>query len=172
MEPMNPPGQSGFFWKSGIITALVTMGLFLLIYYTGDVLLVWVRLPLSLVSVGLILTGVIIQGKKWGGRGSFGGLFLEGLKASAVFAGIFTVMHILFLILVPGYEAVILAHVKAQEQYSVMVNGPNPGYAFFRRIFLPILVFGRLIGSFMLGLFGSLIGAACAPKTLLPPQDF
>ncbi len=124
-----------------------------------------------LLIIGGIAGFVIKYGADVNGNVTFGNLFAYGFKTTAVLAVLFIAFMILFYLIFPEYKAQMLeiAREKALEKAK---DGDKEsiekGMEMFNKFFWVGLIAGIMISYAILGVIGSVIGAAIAKKNPNP----
>jgi len=119
---------------------------------------------------GLIFAIVIILSctnfsKINGGDVTFGQVFANGFKTTAVITVLFALVYVIFYLLIPEYkEKMIEFSTQQQAANGVTPEQAAQGREIMEKYFLPFAVGGIVFIDLLIGVIASLIGAAIAKK--------
>lgn len=149
----------------GLIGALVTIVLFLVQYFLNisfqNDIFKW--LPLLAVVVVIIL-GCINYSKINGGDVSFGEVFGNGFRITAVITVIAAVFYIIFVQLFPEFKDRVIEEAIAAGPRMGSEAEMEKGMEMFRNNFSLLMVGGTIFWNLLIGVVASLIGAGIAKK--------
>ncbi|WP_160712775.1 DUF4199 domain-containing protein [Chitinophaga solisilvae] len=155
----------------GLITALVliliSITTFLLKINTES----WVGWLSGIALVAGVVLSCIAFSKQAVG-GTFGSIFANGFRTTAVITVISVIFTVLLVYIFPDMkEQALEAARKKMEQQHQSEEVIEQGLAMTRKIFLPLIIGTTLFGNVMMGVIGSLIGAAIGKKNLKSASD-
>jgi Na+(H+)/acetate symporter ActP len=123
------------------------------------------------ISYLIVIVGIMILVIKYGSdmsnKVSFGNLFAYGFKTVAILIIFYMIFTILFYMIFPKFKIELqdLARENALKNATPdMKEQAEKSIEIFNRFFWPILIGGILFSFAILGLIGSLLGAAIAKK--------
>ncbi len=137
----------------------------------ANMMLGWLSYFIVIVGIAVF---VVKYGKDMNANVTFGNLFAFGFKTAAVTAIFFIAFMVLFYLIFPEYKEQMLeiGRQKALENAkSANAEDIEKGMEIFKRFFWVGLIAGIMISYAILGLIGSLIGAAIARKDPRPLED-
>ena len=152
--------------------AALVLFLFLVIFtlviniggFQGNASLNWIS---YILIVGGIIAFVIMHGKTLHNNVSFGNLFSYGFKTTAILTIFFIAFSILFYLIFPEYKDQLLDLTKQNALKNTTPDNREQvekGIEMFQKFFWVGMIAGILISFAILGVIGSLIGAAIAKK--------
>jgi hypothetical protein len=149
----------------GLIGAIILCALFMIQWFAkipfDQVLYKW--LPTA-VFLGLIIAGAMNFSKINDADVTFGEVFGNGFKTTAVIAVISALFYVLFTQLIPGYKEAILDFSMSQGPNAGDPEAAAKGREMFANNFMVFTVAGSVFFNLLTGVVGSLIGAAIAKK--------
>ncbi|MCL6524903.1 MAG: DUF4199 domain-containing protein [Thermoflavifilum sp.] len=164
----NTPPKTHVQW--GILITVIMIVLFVL-YYVFNVpqqgFAKWIP---TLLFVILIIFEQRAHAKALQHQVSFGNLFTNGFKTTAVYIVLYVLFLIIFLFVVPGFkEQSIRVAQEAMEKRGTMTEEQiNMALNFTRKYFTVFLLAGTIFGTLIAGVIASLIGAAITRKASKP----
>lgn len=143
----------------------------LLIQFTGQATNKALGFLSLLIIVGMLIYFIIQYGKANGDTLTFGKLFVYGFKATALIALIVGLFNIVFYMVFPEYKEANFDMTRTEmlknpQITEAQVDSIMEGY---QKNFMLILVGSSLIGTLVIGVIASLIGAGVAKKTPQTP---
>ena len=120
-------------------------------------------LPIA-VYAGIIIVCCMNFSKINNAEVSFGEVFSNAFKASAVITVISALFFVAFLLLVPDYKDAYLEYSASQSANAGNPEAAAQGREFVEKRFIPIMLAGSLFINLLTGVIASLIGAAIAKK--------
>jgi len=135
----------------------------------GNTKLSWISWLIVIVGIAMI---VVKYGKDMDNNVTFGNLFAYGFKTIAITTIFFIAFSVLFYVIFPEYKQQLLdiARENAMQKGTPDTREQvEKGMEIFQRFFWVGIIAGILISFAILGVIGSLIGAAIAKKE---PQHF
>ena len=150
----------------GILIAVIMMVLFVIYYAFAIPQQGFARWVPTLLFVVLIIIAQQAYGKANAHRVTFGELFANGFKTTAVTTSLYVLFLILFLIFVPGFKQQSLQMAReAMEKRGTMTEEQiNMAMSFTEKYFSVFMLAGTIFGTLIAGAIASLIGAAFARK--------
>ncbi len=150
----------------GLIAGLVLIALFVIYYVMGwafqQGLKSW--LP-SIIFMLIVIIAQFTHSKALNGNITYGNLFAQGFKTTAVATCVYLVFMIIFLLLDPSYkEKMIEVSRQAMAERGMAADQIKAALAMTEKFFMVSVISGIVIGELVAGLIASLIGAALAPK--------
>jgi uncharacterized membrane protein YciS (DUF1049 family) len=124
-------------------------------------------LPAIILIVALIIACVSF-GKENNGNVTFGNVFGYGFKVSAVVTGIMLIYTIIALSFIfPEMKDMALEEARKQMEAKGTLSQSNidAALSMTRRLFIPFAIIGVVIGTLLIGVIGSLLGAAFTKKS-------
>jgi len=156
----------------GLMLALVLVVLDLIAGFAHFKFATWFRWIPTLVFCGGIIWSCITYANQNNGNVTFGNVFADGFKTTAV-ATCITVIYTILSILVIFPETKDVAMDEARKQMEAKGNMPqetiDQAIEMTKKFFVPFAIGGALIGSIIVGAIASLIGAAIAKKNPQTP---
>ena len=158
--------------QAGLLIAIVMILFSLITYLTGLFTQSWVGYVSYLLLCVMIIVAVMNYVKSKDGYATFGNAFFWGFKTSAVVLAFYIVYLIIFIIVFPDFKSKMIditresmeKQNRPDDQIETAMNMMNK--AFYVFMFLGITFFFLL-----LGVIGSLLGAAFAKKKPVSPFD-
>ena len=157
----------------GTILGVVSIVLFLVYYFTGIAFqrggLSW--LP-ALISIGLLIYFVMQYSNANSNNVTFGTLFGYGFKSTIIWALIMFVFMLLVLyVIFPDYKqkAIDVAMAQMDQQSNLSEDQKSTAMGFTEKFFNIFALGGTLIAYIVIGIIGSLLGAAIAKKNPVSP---
>ena len=100
-----------------------------------------------------------------GGDVTFGQVFANGFRTTAVITVLFALVYVIFYLLVPDYkETMIEFSIQQQSASGATADQTAQGREMMEKYFLPFAVGGIVFFDLLIGVVASLIGAAIAKK--------
>jgi uncharacterized membrane protein YciS (DUF1049 family) len=124
-------------------------------------------LPAIILIVALIIACMSF-GKENNGNVTFGNVFGYGFKVSAVVTGIMLIYTIIALFFIfPETKDMALEEARKQMEAKGTLSQSNidAALSMTRRLFTPFAIIGVVIGTLLIGVIGSLLGAAFTKKS-------
>ncbi|SIN85761.1 DUF4199 domain-containing protein [Chitinophaga niabensis] len=120
----------------------------------------------SVLILGIIIILSCINFSKInGGDVTFGQVFANGFKTTAVITVLFTLVYIIFYLLVPSYkESMIEFSTKQQLDAGATADQVAAGREWMEKYFLVVAVGGIVFLDLLIGVVASLIGAAIVKR--------
>jgi hypothetical protein len=156
----------------GLIISLVMIVMDLVSGFANFKFEVWYRWIPSLVLLAALIWACVSYGAQMEHKVTFGNVFVHGFKASSVTACILVIYSLLSVYLIfpeTRDQATELAR-KSMEQKNLSPEAVEQGLEISRRLFLPSVLAGAILGTLLVGVIASLIGAAVTKKR--PPSLF
>lgn len=161
------------YFMVGTILGVVSIALFLAYYFSGLAFergaLSWVP---SLISIGLLIYFIIQYSNAHRNNVTFGSLFGYGFKSTIIWTLIMVVFILLALyILFPDYKekALEVAREQMNKQSNLSEDQKDTALSFTEKSFNMLAVGGTLFANVIVGIIGSLLGAAIAKKNPVSP---
>jgi hypothetical protein len=148
----------------GLIAAGLIIALFLIQYFSG---IPFGHTGIRWASIGIIVLVVILSCFRYGKLfedASFGELFSNGFRTTAVTVVIFAIFFIVFVQLFPDYKEKFVLEVVAAGPNAASTADREKDIAMLRDNFLVSALAGSLINYLVPGLLAALLGAALAKK--------
>ncbi len=166
-KPINPAGVATPANKGSII-ALLLIILSLVLYFTGQIGNRNLRsLQFVILFVGVLLSS-IYYAKQMDGNVTFGNVFAEGFKTTAVVIVLFSIYTIVAMKLVlPGMTERIIeaARAEAQSAGNATLEEFDKNVAVTKQFLVPITIGIAILSFGITGALGALVGAAVRKKT-------
>lgn len=124
-----------------------------------------------LIMIGGLIYTCLTYAKQNGGNVTFGNVFSFGFKTTAVIASVMVVFTILSVtVLFPEMKDKAMEAAREQMETNDQLSDAQIDQALemTQKFFVPFAIGGALIGYLIIGVIGSLIGAAAAPKNPNP----
>ena len=157
----------------GTILGMASIVLFLAYYFSGLAFqkgaLSW--LP-SVIAIGILIFFIIQYSNANRNNVTFGGLFGYGFKSTIIWTLIVFVFMLLALyVIFPDYKqkALEMATAEMEKQSNLSEDQRNAGISFMEKSFNILALGGTVFANIIVGLIGSLIGAAVAKKNPVSP---
>lgn len=150
----------------GLIAGLVLIALFVIYYVMGWAFQQDIKswFP-SIIFMLIIIIAQFTHSKAVNGNITYGNLFAQGFKTTAVATCIFLVFMIVFLLLDPSYKAKMLeVSRQTMVERGMGADQIKAAIAMTEKFFMVSVISGIIIGELVAGLIASLIGAALAPR--------
>lgn len=168
--------KKGKLWEKGIIIALILIVLQLIMYFTDNMnnsSLGWI---VNLIFVVAIIYFVYQEAKAKSGQLSFGNLFAHGFKISAIVTLIMIVWGILmFKVIFPNLQDQMMQMQRSELLKKGLTDDEiQQSEEIGKKFFMTFVIGGTIIIYALLGVIGSLIGAAISkkkPKNQAPFQQ-
>ncbi|MBE7171832.1 MAG: DUF4199 domain-containing protein [Williamsia sp.] len=157
----------------GIILGMVSIILFLVYYFTGlsfqKTALSW--LP-PLVTIGMLIYFVVQYSNAKRNYVTFGELFGYGFKSTIILTLIsFAFTALALYIIFPDYKDKVLemSRLQMEQQSSISEQQKDASINFMEKSFNLLALGGTLFANIIIGIIGSLLGAAIAKKNPVTP---
>ena len=158
--------------QAGLLIAIIMILYSLITYLTGLFTQSWVGYVSYLLLCVMVIVAVMSYVKSKDGYATFGNAFLWGFKTSAVVLLFYLVYLVIFIIIFPDFKQRMIDITREamekqnspDDQIEAAMNMMNK--AFYVFMFVAITFFFLL-----LGVIGSLLGAAFAKKKPVTPFD-
>lgn len=159
--------KKGKLWEKGIIIALILIVLQLIMYFTGNMSNSGLGWGVNILFVIAIIYFVFQEAKARSGQLTFGNLFAHGFKISAIVTLIMIVWGILmFKVIFPNLQDQMLQMQRSELLKSGLSEDKiQQSEEIGKKFFMTFIIGGTIIIYALLGVVGSLIGAAISKKT-------
>lgn len=174
--PQTPASQAPATPKThlqwGILIAVVMIVLFVVYYVFSVPQQGFSRWIPTLLFVILIIIAQQSHAKALAHRVTYGELFTNGFKTTAVTTSLYVVFLILFLIFIPGFkeQSLQMAREAMEKRGNMTEEQINMAMSFTEKYFTVFMLAGTIFGTLIAGAIASLIGAAIARKEGKPAQ--
>ncbi|SFV28174.1 DUF4199 domain-containing protein [Thermoflavifilum thermophilum] len=150
----------------GILIAVIMIVLFVVYYVFAVPQQGFARWIPTLLFVVLIILAQQAYGKAMAHRVTYGELFANGFKTTAVTTSLYVLFLILFLIFVPGFkeQSLNMAREAMEKKGNMTEDQINMAMSFTAKYFTVFMLAGTIFGTLIAGAIASLIGAAIARK--------
>ncbi|WP_119079608.1 DUF4199 domain-containing protein [Chitinophaga alhagiae] len=149
----------------GLVGALVLIVLFMVQYFakisSQNPVMRWVPM---LVLVGVVIAGCINYSKINDADVTFGEVFGNGFKITAIITVITCVFYGIFVSLFPDFKERAIEEAMANAPGNMNQEQMEQGMEFTRKNFTIMMVAGALLMNLLTGVIASLVGAAVAKK--------
>lgn len=149
----------------GLSGALITIVLFLIQYFMEipmqNGFFRW--LPM-LILLGVVILGCINFSKINGGDVTFGEVFGNGFRITAIITVIAAIFFIIFVQIFPEFKDRVIEEALTSGPRMGSEEDMEKGVEMMRKNFSLLMVGGTIFWDLLLGVIGSLIGAAIAKK--------
>lgn len=132
----------------------------------------WYSFIPSIILIGAIIWACISYANQMDNHVTFGNVFAHGFKTSAVVACIFFIYTLLAIfVLFPEMKekALEMALTQLESQGNMPEDAKEKALQITDKLFVPIQVAGAVLGTLIIGVIASLIGAAVAKKNPVTP---
>ncbi len=158
----------------GLIISLILIVLDLVAGFAHFKYASWYRWTGNLVLIAAIIWACISYGAQLNNQVSFGNIFAHGFKTSAVIACILFLYVILsVLVIFPGTKDEVLEQARKQMEAkgNLTDDQVNMALEWTKKSFWPITIAAVVLGTLILGVIASLIGAAVTKKKPSTPFE-
>ncbi|MCY7421484.1 MAG: DUF4199 domain-containing protein [Chitinophagaceae bacterium] len=154
----------------GLIISMILIVIGLAIYFSGQMANKSLGYLQYLILLGGVIWACINYAKQLNHNVTFGNVFAHGFKTTAVVTVITIVYTVLaFKVLFPEMQDVLIRQAELEmEKQSLSDDQREQAIGMVRNYMVPFAIGGVLFFFMVIGLIGSLIGAAAAKKH---PQD-
>jgi uncharacterized membrane protein YciS (DUF1049 family) len=156
----------------GLIISLILIVMDLIAGFAHVKFETWYKWLPSLVLVVSIIYSCIIYGKQNQDNVTFGNVFADGFKTSAVVACLMVVFTVLSIYVIsPETKDIVLDQARKQmeEKGNVPPETIDQALQMTSKFFVPFAIGGALIGTIIVGAISALIGAAVTKKNPQSP---
>ena len=157
----------------GLIISLILIVIDLIAGFANFRFTTWFRWIPSLILVAALIWACINYGAQNNSLVTFGNVFAHGFKTSAVVACILVVYTILSIFVIfpeSRDQALEIARKQLEEKGNLSEDTIDQGLEVSKKLFIPFAIAGAILGTIVVGLIASLIGAAVTKK--IPPSPF
>ncbi len=161
-------------WLIAIITSLGFIVFNLILYVTDQLTNKYMSWVSSAILVIVIIWACIHYAKQMNGDVTYGNVFAHGFKVTAGIAAIMAVYSFVsFKFIHPEIidKTIEIARTEMEKNPQLNSEQIDTGINMTRKFFVPFAIAGALFGTVLVGLIGSLIGAAIARKNPTTPFD-
>jgi uncharacterized membrane protein YhdT len=154
-------------WMKGLFIAIILIALSLIFQLSGLGQNKYVQWCQSLLMLAAIAWTCISYAKQMEGNVTFGNVFAHGFKATAAMSAIFVVytfISIKFLFPEIIDQSLEEARKNMEKSGNLSESDIEKGLEMTKKFFLPFAIGGSIVVFLLLGVIGSLIGAAMAKK--------
>ena len=155
----------------GLLVALIVIVIDLAGHFAGLKLEQWYGFVSLAIMIGLIVWSTMLYGKECNNNVTFGALFADGFKTTAVYTCIYFVYTLLVIyLLFPNFmdELIQKGLDDAAKKGQELPEMTEEGMAMAKKITTMISLAGAVLGSLIIGAIGAVIGAAVTRKK---PKD-
>jgi len=135
----------------------------------------WYSFIPTIILIGAVIWACISYANQMDNHVTFGNVFAHGFKTSAVVACmlfIYTLLAIFVLFPEMKEKALEMALTQLESQGGNMPeDAKEKALQFTDKLFVPIAIAGAVLGTLIVGVIASLIGAAVAKKNPVTPFD-
>jgi hypothetical protein len=134
----------------------------------------WWRWVPSIVTFGAIIWACIYYANQMEHNVTFGNIFADGFKTSAVVACLSLIYFILSVyVIFPESREILMQKAREKMEATPNINSEQveQGMEFYKRSFLTLSIIGIILVTLFIGVIASLIGAAVAKKNPVTPFD-
>ncbi|MBV7531570.1 DUF4199 domain-containing protein [Chitinophaga sp. sic0106] len=158
---MSNKNHIGYGLTAAIIQFVISLGLYFAKLNTEK----WPSYLSTAILVVIVILSCLDFAKKNPGS-TFGTIFANGFKTTAVATVIGIVLSVIMLLIFPDIKEMSLeaARKQMEEGGKVTPDQIESALELTNRMFYAFLIGGILVGSLVFGLIASLIGAAVSPK--------
>ena len=157
----------------GLIISLILILISLAIYFTGMYTETWIQYLTGCLLLGSIIWAVVNHGKERNNTASFGNLFAFGFKVTAIVTVLVILYSVLSTYIFPDAKEKVME--IARQQAFKNANGNESaieqGLAWYEKNFTLMMVITVLFWYLVIGVIGSLIGAAVTKKRPSTPFE-
>lgn len=157
----------------GLIISLILVVLDLISGFAKFKFEDWFTYIPTIILAAALIWACISYANQMNNRVTFGNVFAHGFKTSAVVACIMIVYTLLSIFVIfPETKDMALekAREKMEENPDLPEDAVEQGIEMTRRLFVPFAIGASLIGTLIVGVLASVLGAAFAKKN--PPTPF
>ena len=157
----------------GIIIALVTIAAGIGIYFSGMAADSPARWLVYCIYLAGVIYSIILYGRQIDHNASFGNYFAHGFKISATVTVLMVIYIVAFVYLFPEFKEKGMdeARKAINEKKNMTDEQRAQAMEMTKKLFMIILVAGTMIYNLIIGVIGSLIGAAVTKKNPRPLED-
>lgn len=154
-------------WIKGLIISLALILTSVIIYIAGQTTnksLGWLN---AVIIIGGLIWACINYAKQSNGNVTFGNVFAHGFKTTAGFTVIFIIYSVIaakFLFPEMIDQSMEQARIEMEKKGNLSEDQIEQGLSMAKRFFMPFLIGGTLVIFAIIGVVGSVLGAAFAKK--------
>jgi Protein of unknown function (DUF4199) len=144
--------------------ALILFNVILIIFdLNGNTKYSWIG---SLILIGLLIYFINEYSKAENFKKTFGELFTYGFKSSSIITLLLSAFMVTYTMIFPDSieKAVNIAREQLELRQNLSEEQIDVVLTFTRKYYLPSLIGGTIFSTILIGVFGSLIGAAVTKK--------
>ena len=158
--------------QAGLLIAIVMIIISLVTYLTGMYTQQWPGYVSYLLLCVMTIVAVISYAKSRDGYVTFGNCFLWGFKTTAVVVLFYVVYLVIFIIIFPDFkEKMIEVTRETMEKQNRPDDQIETAISMMNKAFYVFMFLGVIFFFLVLGVIGSLLGAAFAKKKPVSPFD-
>ena len=158
----------------GLLISLIIIVLSIAGYFSGVAQEKWYNWAVNILLCVAIIIACVHYANQKDGFVTFGNVFSHGFKITAIAALIilaYSVLSVGFLFPDIKEKALERARQQMEDRGNLTEDQIEKYMDFTKKYFIAFLVFGVMIGTVVIGVIGSLIGAAVAKKKPVNPLD-
>jgi hypothetical protein len=159
--------KSNTYLANGLILSLILIVIDLVGHFAHLMFEGWFKWLGAIVMVSGLILFCIQYGKERSGEVTFGNVFGFGLKTTSVVVVVIFIFTIISLnLLFPEFKDQIIEHSRADMEAKGNLSEDQMEQALnmTRKFFMPFALIGAIIGTYIIGIIGSLLGAAFTKK--------
>jgi uncharacterized membrane protein YdjX (TVP38/TMEM64 family) len=164
-KPLSP-------FQAGLLIGIVLIIIGLVSYLAGLYTQQWIGYATYLLLCIMVIIAVMSYAKSKDGYVTFGNAFLWGFKTTAVLTVLYVVYLLIFIIVFPDFKAKMIEITReGMEKQNLQDDQIETAMNMMDKAFYVFMFLGTIFFFLLLGVIGSLLGAAFAKKKPVTPFD-
>ena len=151
----------------GIIISLILVLVDLIGKFAGLTFVTWFKWLPSVLMIVALIVACRSFGKERNGQVTFGNVFGYGFKVSVfvtIIVLVYTILSLYFIFPEMKDLALEQARKQMEEKGTLSQDNIDTALAMTKKLFIPFAILGVIIGTLLIGVIGSLLGAAFTKK--------